>query len=76
MWFISSVLRVFVMNLSSKILLTKNSLMYKNCITPNGPSVCIICEENDAINNGLIKKITYVNNKHLVKISSSIGESH
>ena len=37
-------------------------------IIPNGPSVCRICEENDDINNGIIKRPIYGKKKHLAKM--------
>ena len=40
----------------------------------NGPTLCIICEENDDIKNGLIKRQTYGKNKPLTKISCYIGK--
>ena len=36
-------------------------------IIPNGPSVCIICECNDDINNVLVKRPTYGNKTPLQK---------
>ena len=43
-------------------------------IIPKGPSVFRSCGENYDINNGLIMRPTYGNNKHLNKISCSVGE--
>ena len=45
-------------------------------IIPNAPSVCRLCEEDDDIKNGLIKRPTYGKDKHLNKMSCSIGEFH
>ena len=43
-------------------------------IIPNGPSLCIICLDNDYIKNSLIKRPTYGKKKHLNKFSCSIGK--
>ena len=43
-------------------------------VTPNVPSVWILCEENNNINNGLIKRPTYGKKKHLNKMSCYIVE--
>ena len=43
-------------------------------IIPNGPNLCIIFEENDYIENSLIKRPKYVKKEHLTKMSWSIGE--
>ena len=48
----------------------------KHGIIKNGPSLCIICEENDDMKNSLIKWPIYGKKKHLAKISYSIGESN
>ena len=45
-------------------------------IFPNVPRECIICEENDDIKNGLIKRPTYGNKEHITKILCFIGEFH
>ena len=37
-------------------------------ITTNITSVCRICEENDYINSGIIKRPTHGKDKHLTKI--------
>ena len=37
-------------------------------IFPNGPSVCLICEENDDKTNDLIKRSEYGKEKHLTKM--------
>ena len=42
-------------------------------IIPNGPSVCISCETNNDINNGLINSPKYGNKKYLTKMSFYIG---
>ena len=36
--------------------------------------MCILCEENDDINNALIKRPTYGKKKHMTKLSYYIGE--
>ena len=43
-------------------------------IIPYGPNLCRICEEIDNINNGIIKRQTCGNKKHLTKMSFYIGE--
>ena len=45
-------------------------------IVPNIPIVWRSCEENDDINNGLIKRTTYGNNKHLTNMSCYIIDFH
>ena len=46
----------------------------KHGIIPNGQNLCKICEANDDIKNGIIKRPAYVKNKHLTKMSWYIGE--
>ena len=48
--------------------------MGKYFIIPNGPTLFKPCEENDDINNGLIKRPVYGKKKHLTK--KSISEFH
>ena len=40
---------------------------------PNVPTLLKPCEENDDINNGLMKRPTYGNKKDITKMSCSIG---
>ena len=53
----------------SKICETHGILKY-------GPIVCRICEENDDVKNGIIKRPTHKNNIQVTKISCSIGNFH
>ena len=45
-------------------------------IIPNELTLCKLCDKNYDINNGPIKSKKYRKNKHLTKMSFSIGEFH
>ena len=48
----------------------------KHGIITNGPTLCILWEEYVDAKNGKINRPTYIKNKHLKKMSFSIGQFH